>query len=117
MNIANEFGWIGRQYLILDYVTKVGRIGLKDLKNPENPHFFYLDLGFEILSEDLDCFEKKCNPISNPQSLLVRTKNDHILMNSFTHKNISVVKNTSYNILPFEFAHGSASHSLGIVKL
>ena len=54
--------------------AKVGRIGLKDLKNPENPHFLDLDLGFEILSEDLDCFDKKSNPISNPQSLLVRTK-------------------------------------------
>ena len=97
--------------------TKVGRIGLKDLKNPENPHFLDLDLGFEILSEDLDCFDKKSNPISNPQSLLVRTKNDSILMNSFTHKNISVVKNTSYNILHFELTHGSASHSSGIVKL
>ena len=26
--------------------AKVGRIGLKDLKNPENPHHLDLDLGF-----------------------------------------------------------------------
>ena len=53
---------------------KVGRIGLKDLKNPGNPHFLDLDLGFEILFEDLDCFDQKFNPISNPQSFLVRTR-------------------------------------------
>ena len=98
-------------------ISKVGRIGLKDLKNPENPHFLDLELGFEILSEGLDCFDKKSNSISNPQSLLVRTKNDGILMNYLAPKSISVVNNTSDNIFPFEFAHGSAYHSLSIVRI
>ena len=44
---------------LLNKSAKVGRIGLKDLKNPENPHFLDLDLGFEILLEDLNCFDKK----------------------------------------------------------
>ena len=73
--LRHIFFWLPCLSATFDNFAKVGRIGLKDLKNPKNPYFLDLDWGFEPLLKGLDFLAK--NPI------LCQILNPYVLYTTF----------------------------------